>query len=282
MTSLAKRKRQLLSIVLCFCLIMTGIMVERKEVKAETYYCSEDVKKSDDVYRPYYYGYTCGGTITKSIFSKEADDQLYFGAAYKWEKEGVGPTNPENSQTFSFPEGNWIISDYANVSGSRHVSIVSETAEPQVYLATNATGAGAFVKADVGAADAEGMASVTLPTSQTDPVVKEFYEGLNIKVRKTVKKLSEESFEISITDKATGEDYSSYFNYFGDADGTINWQNEGCLNYPGNNASKALGGILSDDVKIYVKPKQALLRVKAYVENGEGGTITPGNINNCN
>lgn len=135
------------------------------------------------------------------------------------------------------------------------------------------------MQANVGDVVVDGMAPVTLSANQADEEVREFYAGLDIKVSKTVDKLDSASFKISITgDDGAGNktDYSSYFDYYGDDVKSTNWANCNCLNYGSLVASNALGGILSEDVKIYIVPQEQLLRVIASVD-GEGGSISPNN-----
>ena len=95
----------------------------------------------------------------------------------------------------------------------------------------------------MGEADSESMASATLPENSG---VNEFYSGLDIKVRKTVDKLKKGSLWVEIKGK-DGTDYTGDFDYYRDEGMSQLW------NDYINNSNYALGGILSKDVKIYIK-----------------------------
>lgn len=108
MSSVAKRKRQLLSIVLCVCMIMTSIMVEKKEAKAADYYNLS--YETDGFYKGFYAYFSQGVPV---IYN--SGDSLVFGdTGYSWTKEGGMPINVVKNNTFVFPSGEWIVSDYNN------------------------------------------------------------------------------------------------------------------------------------------------------------------------
>lgn len=91
MDSLGKRKRQLLSILLCICMIMTGVTVEKKEVRADTSYevtlllpalalAKCKVYTGEDMQTEYTFGteHASGSTVTLYIVPDEHDEILFF------------------------------------------------------------------------------------------------------------------------------------------------------------------------------------------------------------
>lgn len=289
MNGVTKRKRQLLSIVLMFCMVLTGITVERSTVKATTtHYASAAVAQSSNVYKSYY------ALSAAKKFTNE--DEVQFAGvdftSYTIDGKSVSPSSYSSGLNLNFPEGHWLISDLYNASEGSHMSIVSATVEPQVYLATNekdTDGNIIFVKTDVGTTtDADGMASVTISETQdavasaalTDEV-RDFWEGLDISVRKSVNKLEKTSFKITVNcqENATCF-YDPDFQYYTDANQSTKWTDDAvnCLNYKYMNywsapATNALGGIVSDNVKIYIVPGVNFSRLKASVD-GAGGSIS--------
>lgn len=270
MTSLAKRKKQLLSIVLCFSLVMTGMTVGKKTAKAAEYPMSTFSPVFDGMYQSYYYDNNNGTKVFQG-------GDTITGNPFNFFQEGDEVQS--NVSSVTIPKGDWLVYDiYASVGYVGNVKITSATATPKVYLSTSESDAEGeqFEELQLGTADENGMAPATFPAnSQASDSVKAFYDGLNIKVTKNVDKLDKASFRISITDKA-GNDRTSLFNFYGEEDLSLDWQDYDtyCINGGDLYQGKALGGILSDDVKVYIKPYKNLLRVKTSVD-GAGGTITP-------
>lgn len=247
---------------------VASIAVGGVEAKAADYQATSLTKVTENVWKPYYKD----GDV--SIFNN--GDTIYFpydssGGNYALDVsvEGGTPTSCEDGlYTFTSRDGGkWIVSDYNVYSSEKRVvnlSIVSATAEPQVYLAKSEGNAeDDFVKLTLGDAGSDGMAIAALPANSG---VNDFYDGLTIKVRKTVDKLEKGSLKVEIKGK-DGKDYTDYFDYYRDAEMSQLW------GYDINDLNDALGGALSSDVKVYIKPAYSLLRIKASA--GEGGRITP-------
>lgn len=292
-----KRIQPLLSIVLSICMILTGITLEKRTAQAAEYDTSSFTKKEDDVYKPYYQPSTAS-TSTKTY---TAADSVNFSNAndnkITLEKEGSNETCSLTNSKFTFPDDTWIVSGISNTSSNTSISIVKSTAEPQVYLATNAMDANDnYIFANTTLGDAgpnDGMAKVMLSEAQAGlssdnlAEAKEFYENLNIRVTKMVNKLNANCFKISITwtNNETNQttDLSSLFDYYCSVDintpankAKYKWSSDYLAvgNSSTSTGTKALGGILSDDVRIYIVPTKVLL-VKASVDGGKGGSISP-------
>ncbi|MFW5677988.1 MAG: hypothetical protein ACOCNL_17310, partial [Acetivibrio ethanolgignens] len=255
------RKKQLLSLILSFCMIVTSAAVGGKEVYAAEYDAVSMTEETENVFQPYF----------KVGDKKKFNDQdiIKFGSDGKIVEEGV--STPNSNQYFSMPTGEWIVSETDKDSD---LSIVKAEAEPKVYVQT--TGTGDFTELTLGEAESNGMASATLPTdSAVSDAVKEFYGGLDIKVSKTVDKLEPGSLKLDIKDKSGNKVMHGYFKVYQDAEKKNPWYSDDTNpnNYI-NSQSKALGGILSKDVTLYLVPDTAVMKVKALVKEGKG-SISP-------
>lgn len=256
------RKKQLLSIILSFCIIVASITVGVEEVKASELFVTDMTQQTENVLVPYYTyeaesKYTFNNYDFISFMNSDARSIYDSYVEEKRERYEVG-----TCQVFTPPEGEWIVSKYAaNTSDAGSISIVSASADPVVYLAKDESN---FVELTVEEADGDGMACAYLPENSG---VNEFYDGLDIKVRKTVDKLEKGSLKVEIRGK-DGTDYTDMFYYYRDEEMRQPW------NEYINNSDYALGGVLSKDVKICIIPKEPLLRIKASA-GSEGGSISP-------
>ena len=256
------RKKQLLSIILSFCIIVASIAVGVEEVKASELFVIDMTQQTENVLEPYY-TYEAESKYIFNNYDFISFENSDAGSIYdsyveeRRERYEVG-----TCKVFTPPEGEWIVSKYAaNTSGAGSISVVSAFADPVVYLAKDESN---FVELTVEEADGDGMAYAYLPENSG---VNEFYDGLDIKVRKTVDKLEKGSLKVEIKGK-DGTDYTDMFYYYRDEEMRQPW------NEYINNSDYALGGILSKDVKICIKPKEPSLRIKASA-GSEGGSISP-------
>ncbi len=256
------RKKQLLSIILSFCIIVASITVGVEEVKASVLFVIDMTQQTENVLEPYY-TYEAESKYIFNNYDFISFENSDAGSIYdsyveeRRERYEVG-----TCQVFTPPEGEWIVSKYAaDTSGMGSISVVSAFADLVVYLAKDESN---FVELTVEEADGDGMAYAYLPENSG---VNEFYDGLDIKVRKTVDKLEKGSLKVEIKGK-DGTDYTDMFYYYRDEEMRQPW------NEYINNSDYALGGILSKDVKICIKPKEPSLRIKASA-GSEGGSISP-------
>lgn len=159
----------------------------------------------------YYYDAVTGKRSFSQNDSIEFDglDRTDTSASAKVYFEGKGIEIADNSTDYkAIPsEGEWLISNVSQASNSGEIRFVHRYVEPKVYVVEDSSNIAGLT---VGEADSTGMAPATF--FKNDELAN-FYSGLDIKVRKTVDKLENGSFRISITGK-DGTDYTDYFEYY--------------------------------------------------------------------
>ena len=216
----------------------------------------------------YYYDAVTGKRSFSQNDSIEFDglDRTDTSASAKVYFEGKGIEIADNSTDYkAIPsEGEWLISNVSQASNSGEIRFVHRYVEPKVYVVEDSSNIAGLT---VGEADSTGMAPATF---FKDDELANFYSGLDIKVRKTVDKLENGSFRISITGK-DGTDYTDYFEYYDSIRCNVFWQQGKWINA----YDSCLGPIPDEEVAIFIKPNYDLLRVKASVAGDKGGSISP-------
>ena len=232
---------------------------------------SEFTKEENDdmLYSYYYYAGTDKRTFNQND-SIEFDgmDHSSDTASAKVYMEGkwIDIVNKDSDYKAVLPEGEWLISDLSESSTSGEIRFVHRYVEPKIYMVKNFSNT---VELAVGEADSNGMALASVLDSCDDEFT-DFYSGLDVKVRKTVDKLENGSFRISITGR-DGTDYTGDFEYYDSAVCNVFWQQGKWINA----YDTCLGAIPDKEVAIYIRPEYDLLHVKAGVEDGGGGSISP-------
>ena len=216
----------------------------------------------------YYYDAVTGKRSFNQNDSIEFDglDRTDASASAKVYFEGKGIEIADNSTDYkAIPsEGEWLIGNVSQASNSGEIRFVHRYVEPKVYVVEDSSNIAGLT---VGEADSTGMAPATF---FKDDELANFYSGLDIKVRKTVDKLENGSFRISITGK-DGTDYTDYFEYYDSIRCNVFWQQGKWINA----YDSCLGPIPDEEVAIFIKPNYNLLRVKASVAGNKGGSISP-------
>ena len=174
--------------------------------------------------------------------------------------------NKDSGYKAILPEGEWLISDLSESSTSGEIRFVHRYVEPKIYMVKNFSNT---VELAVGEADSNGMALASVLDSCDDEFT-DFYSGLDVRVRKTVDKLENGSFRISITGR-DGTDHTGDFEYYDSAVCNVFWQQGKWINA----YDTCLGAIPDKEVNIHIRPKYDLLHVKAGTADNIGGSISP-------
>lgn len=232
---------------------------------------SEFTKEENDdmLYSYYYYAGTDKRTFNQND-SIEFDgmDHSSDTASAKVYMEGkwFDIVNKDSGYKAVLPEGEWLISDLSESSTSGEIRFVHRYVEPKIYMVKNFSNTEELA---VGEADSNGMALASVLDSCDDEFT-DFYSGLDVRVRKTVDKLENGSFRISITGR-DGTDHTGDFEYYDSAVCNVFWQQGKWINA----YDTCLGAIPDKEVNIHIRPKYDLLHVKAGVADGGGGSISP-------
>ena len=153
------RKKQLLSIILSFCIVVAslgGITVSAADYNVE----DGDSWTAVDTNVLYKY-YKCGDIATFRNEDKLTATEVHFSVTVEGGNQAW--YTPENPYTLT---SDCIVSGYTPDTSSSPgaLDLVSATANPQVFVATSATGD--YVKLDVGPVSTmNGMARATVPES---------------------------------------------------------------------------------------------------------------------
>lgn len=174
--------------------------------------------------------------------------------------------NKDSGYKAILPEGEWLISDLSESSTSGEIRFVHRYVEPKIYMVKNFSNT---VELAVGEADSNGMALASVLDSCDDEFT-DFYSGLDVRVRKTVDKLENGSFRISITGR-DGTDHTGDFEYYDSAVCNVFWQQGKWINA----YDTCLGAIPDKEVNIHIRLKYDLLHVKAGTADNIGGSISP-------
>lgn len=220
-----------------------------------------------EILYPYYYQQdTNKNTFVQNDsveFDKLDHSNTNFSAKVYYDGSWGGSVNKNTDYKIVLPEGEWLISGYDEQETNGEIRFVHRYVNPKIFFVKNSSN---ILDLIVGNADSDGMATAIY--SEEDELYP-FFSGLDIKVRKTVDKLEAGSFCIYVKGK-NGEDYTDFFEYYDSPSTSIFWQRGKWLNGYFN----CLGAIEDDEVKIYFKPNYDLLRVKASVVGGKGGSIS--------
>lgn len=220
-----------------------------------------------EILYPYYYQPdTNKVTFTENDsveFDRRDSSNTNFSAKVYREGKWAGVIDKDNDYTTVLPEGEWLLSSFAATTNSEEIRFVHRYVNPKIFLVKNSSN---ILDLPVGDADSDGMAVATF--AENDELY-DFFSGLDIKVRKTVDKLEAGSFCIYVKGK-NGEDYTDFFEYYDSPSTNVFWQRGKWLNSYFN----CLGAIEDKEVKIYIKPDNDLLHVKASVVGGNGGSIS--------
>ncbi len=227
-------------------------------------------EENDDMLYSYYYHADTDKRTFNQNDSIEFDgmDHSSDTASAKVYMEGkwVDIVNKDSDYKAVPDEGEWLISDLSESSTSGEIRFVHRYVEPKVYLVRNSSN---ILELKVGEADSNGMALAPI-TNIYDDEFTDFYSGLDVRVRKTVDKLENGSFRISITGR-DGTDYTRDFEYYDSERCNVFWQRGKWINA----YDTCLGAIPDEEVAIYIRPEYDLLHVKAGVADGGGGSISP-------